>query len=272
MSTDYCAVDPGFVLWAPNPFLNLINYSMRKILSSLTLAIIISHSLFSQTILEAIDAKDYERTEQFIKEGIRINKTDKKGQFPLWRAMWAGDAKIVELLIANGADVKQQLKTREGGVSCMVIAVQEGYADIVKLLVEHGADVNGKEVVGHSPLIIASRNGRTEIAQYLIDNGAVIDYHGGNDQATALEMAASKGHLDIVQMLVDKGADVNHQDKDRDTPIGEAAKAGHMEVVQYLLSKKADPSLKNKDGYNAYDRAYLSGQAKIAALLKKEEM
>ena len=70
-------------------------------------------------------------------------------------------------------------------------------------------------------------------------------------------------------MLVENGANVNHQDKDNDTPLGEATKGGFLDVVQYLLSKGADTSLKNNDGRIAEDIARISGQAKVEALLKE---
>ena len=65
------------------------------------------------------------------------------------------------------------------------------------------------------------------------------------------------------------GANINIQDKEMDFPLSEAAKSGFVEVVNYLLSKGADTSLKNQDGNTAEEIARISGQVKIAEILRQ---
>lgn len=221
----------------------------------------------AQDLYEAVDAKDHAKVESLLKAGAKVNKTNKKNQFPLWIALWNNDVQMVKLLIANGADVNQKFKGKDANINCLEIAAQNGSFEIAKLLVDAGAPFDVKGIKGCTPLRTACRNGRTDIVIYLVDKGADVDSKA-EDMATPLEAAAGKGHLEIVQMLVEKGANVNHQDKEGDTPLGEAAKYGYVEVVKYLLSKGADVSLKNQQGYTAQDLARNAGQAKVEEMLK----
>jgi uncharacterized protein len=242
---------------------------MKKIFLLFILLPLFSLSLYSQSFLEAVEAKNYELVEQQIKAGEKVNKTNKTGQFALWLAVWNGDTKMVDLLLKNGADASQLFKGKEHKSSCISIAAQEGHLEIAKLLGDAGANLDERGFVGHTPLRIACRNGHLELVKYFISKGCDVDSKG-DDLATPLEHAASKGHLDIVKVLVESGADVNIQDRERDFPLGEAAKGGFIDVVSYLISKGADMSLKNQDGNNAQELARLAGQPKIVELIKKK--
>ncbi|MDF2192938.1 ankyrin repeat domain-containing protein [Paraflavitalea sp. CAU 1676] len=242
---------------------------MYKLFVTLAMAIGLSSMTNAQNLLEAVEAKDYVKTEQLLKEGAKVNKANKDGQFALWKAVWNDDEKMVELLLKNNADAKQLFKGKDGSFSCLSIASQEGFLNIAKLLVDAGADPNEKNFRGHSPLRIAARNGRTELVKYFVSKGAEADTRG-DDGATPLEHAAGKGHLDIVTILVEHGANVNNQDNDKDFPLGEAARSGYIDIVNYLLSKGADISLRNKEGQSALDLARISGQAKVEELLKQK--
>lgn len=233
------------------------------------LFILLTTSTFvsAQKLLEAVEAKDYAAVEQYLKDGEKVNKV-KNGQFPLWQAVWKNDTAMVSLLLKYGADANQKFKKKEGDLTLLGVAAQEGSLEVAQLLVNGGADVNEKSFVGHAPIRIAARNGKIDLIKYFLSKGAEVDTEG-DDRATPLEHAASKGHLEIVQLLFEKGADINHQDKDGDFPLGEAAKSGFIDVVKYLLSKGADTTLKNKEGYTAQDMARFAGQGKIELLLKE---
>jgi ankyrin repeat protein len=228
----------------------------------------ISPFVSAQKLVEAVEAKNYEQVEQYLKNGEKVNKPNKKGHFPLWDAVWNSDSKMVELLLNNGANAKQKFKSKDAEIACLEIAAQEGLLDIATLLVNAGADVHEKSAHGHTPLRIAARNGRTDLVKYFLSKGSVVDTRG-DDGATPLEHAASKGHLEIVMILVESGANINIQDKDGDFPLGEAAKYGFIDVVKYLLSKNADTTLKNNAGNTAEELAKFAGQVKVQEVLKQ---
>jgi ankyrin repeat protein len=241
---------------------------MKQALLAFAFQLLLTPLLFSQKLIEAVEAKNYDQVQQHLKNGENVNKTNDQGQFPLWNAVWNEDTKMVALLLKGGADPKQTFKGKEAQSTCLEIAAQEGFLDIVKLLVSAGADIHHRGFRGHTPLRVAARNGRTDLVKYFISKGSEIDSRG-DDGATPLEHAASKGHLDIVKLLVESGANINIQDKEGDFALGEAAKGGFIEVVNYLLVNGADISLKNAEGNNAQQLAKLAGQAKIEELLKQ---
>jgi ankyrin repeat protein len=55
----------------------------------------------------------------------------------LFKASWSGHTKIVELLLAAGADVN--VKTKINGWSVLYIAQSKGHTKIAELLKEYGA-------------------------------------------------------------------------------------------------------------------------------------
>jgi uncharacterized protein len=242
---------------------------MKKIFYTLVLLVSFFPFASAQKFLEAVEAKDYAAVEQFIKDGEKVTKTNKEGQFALWIALWNKDTPMVALLLKNGAEATQKFKGKETKTSCLEIAAQEGLLEIAKLLVDAGADVDERGFRGHTPLRVACRNGHVELVKYFLSKGSEVDSRG-EDGATPLEHAAGKGHLEIVTLLVESGADVNIQDREKDFPLGEAARHGFVDVVNYLLAKGADITLKNQDGHTAQELARLSGQAKIVAILKEK--
>ena len=241
---------------------------MKKILFVILFLVSTSQFVSAQKLIEAVEAKNYEQVEQYLKNGEKVNKPNKTGHFPLWNAVWNNDAKMVALLLNNGANAKQKFKGKKADIACLEIAAQEGHFDIAELLINAGADIHERSFHGHTPLRIAARNGRADLVKYFISKGSVVDTRG-DDGATPLEQAAAKGHLDIVMIMVESGANINIQDKEGDTPLGEAAQNGFIEVVSYLLSKGADTGLKNQAGNTAEERARLAGQAKVQEVLKQ---
>lgn len=73
-----------------------------------------------------------------------------------------GNAKIVELLLRNGANVNHQ---NEIGKAAIHRAVEYDQDEIVDLLLRYGADVNSTDYYGRTPLYMASRNGNQKIVK-----------------------------------------------------------------------------------------------------------
>jgi len=92
---------------------------------------------------------------------------------PIHDAALEGDAELVEILIANGADVD----TRDvNGFTPLHLAIQEGNTEVAKVLIANGADVNARAIgdngSNYSPLYLSIILGRRAVESLLIDNGA----------------------------------------------------------------------------------------------------
>jgi len=116
------------------------------------------------------------------------------GSTPLMRAARAGDAEMMRLLLANGADPK--LTTRDGN-NALLFAAGIGYRDKNTKGTESGA-VEAIKVAVEAGLDLKVENPRGE---------------------TALHGAAGRGSDMIVQLLVDRGAALNTKTKQGFSPV-----------------------------------------------------
>jgi hypothetical protein len=120
----------------------------------------------SHELLDASDKGDIGKVKSLLQSGFNVNsQVDEWKIAPLHAAASNGHKEIVEILIANGANINIVNK-----FNCTPIyfAAALGYTEIVKLLLEKGANTNIKEVQkGETPVDAAKRNGHMEIVNLL---------------------------------------------------------------------------------------------------------
>ena len=118
---------------------------------------------------------------------------------PLGVAACAGNLRIVELLLSEGARL-----VPEDAVEPLEMAAMAGQLDMVRFLLSVGADANGARLRGSS-LTAASRNGRYEVVRVLIEHGAEVNVKPGG--LTPLIWAVMNAHVKVVRVLMQAGAD-----------------------------------------------------------------
>jgi ankyrin repeat protein len=103
-----------------------------------------------------------------------INKVfDFRGDTPLFLAMFTSRPDIIELLLANGADVNYQ---NSYGTSALHIAGNSGPTEIAKLLLQYNATVNARNIRGETPLTLAKKSSYglpDDLIELLLENGAI---------------------------------------------------------------------------------------------------
>ncbi len=162
-----------------------------------------------------------------------------------------GAAAVVERLIGEGANVNMALQSTP-----LHVATDQGDMEIVDLLLANGADVDTPNHSGQVPLFLAIRKGHLEIAWRLIHAGA--EPPATTDSGYTLLMVAVRAEdLQLVRWLLDNGSPVNavRPDGKRVTALMMAADEGDEAAVQLLLEYGADPSIKNDKGKTALDHA-----------------
>jgi len=119
------------------------------------------------SIHEAAGTGNIEAVKQHLAAGTDVNA---KGvaSTPLHMGVIGGHKEIVELLIAEGADVN--VKDDKYGMTPLLNAASGGHKEIAELLIAEGADVNAKVALG-TPLDAANETNHPEIADLLRKHG-----------------------------------------------------------------------------------------------------
>lgn len=111
---------------------------------------------------------------------------------------------LSELLLHRGADIEQPDNCR---LRPLHVAALDGKARIVRLLLDNGADIEANSNAG-TPLHAAADKGHAECISILLDRGAICDRRDSEGK-TALHIAVAQGHLEAVRVLLQRGANVH---------------------------------------------------------------
>jgi ankyrin repeat protein len=241
----------------------------------------------------AFKNKHFELAELLIEHGIDVNlSVNERGDTALHSAVRSSNLRIVELIMAKGADVAVR---NDDGQTALDIAMDLGRRKIVKLLannrssdanihlaaflgdqarvqelIKSGTDINAQDQSGMTPLLRALSGSQVQLAKFLVENGA--DVSMGNKWGQApLIYALWDRDPGMVQWLLDKGADPNTKDN---TPFGYTSlhwsvRMGNQKLIELVLAAGADVNLKGSDGKTALQLAREKGQTEIVELLRK---
>jgi cytohesin len=185
-----------------------------------------------------------------------VNAQDNEGWSPLLKLLdqWADQPKLVELLIARGANVNARLKD---GRTSLMLAARLGKEDRIPLLLAHSANPNLKDSHGRTALMTAITARWEEqslhIAESLITNGADVNALD-SDGHSAATLAAESGFPERVKYLLTHGA------KGDETPLLKTARnnallnasiAHDNIVIRAMLEQGADPNFRSPEGATA---------------------
>lgn len=201
---------------------------------------------------------------------------------PLHHAVCGKQAKVVDALLARGAEVERHsvrlltLASRRNalGIAQTLLAngaiardcrqllydvVDVGAGDWADLLIAHGADPKGVGVRGRTMVEFPAVSDMM-FAKGAVPTGLRVTCNGNN---------GNRGlHPEYAQALLDRGADPNGADDDDDrTPLNVAAKSGFDEYVTVLLAHGADPNIADNRGRTPLSRALETKHWDIAARL-----
>ncbi|OQO08792.1 hypothetical protein B0A48_05682 [Cryoendolithus antarcticus] len=127
----------------------------------------------------------------------------------------------------------------EGEGSALYAASSKGRAKVVEMLLAKGADVNAQGGDYSNALQAASAGGHEKVVDILLAKGADVNAQGG-DYGNALQAALARGHEKVVDILLAKGADVNAQGGRYGNALQAASRGGHEKVAGMLLAKGAE--------------------------------
>jgi hemoglobin len=159
----------------------------------------------------------------------------------LARMIQTGRARLIGFVIDTAESDPSLAPRRFAGNTLLHFAAGAGCLEIVALLLRLGVDPNIQGRGDHTPLYrvaneCASETG-PEVVRALVRAGADVNACGGVTRATALHMAARRGHVEIARALLDSGAAVNARDRKGDTPLQRAINCRKNGVAQLLRDR-----------------------------------
>ena len=157
------------------------------------------------SIFEACAAGEVERAERLLAEDASLATAySHDGWTPLQLAAFFGHAKLVELLLAGGADARAVSKNHNGNTP-LHAALAGNHKIAAGLLIGSGADVNAADAAGWRPLHLASHGGNVELMKQLLAQGADVNAPNAEGK-TAYALAQEKNHREAAALLRRHGA------------------------------------------------------------------
>jgi ankyrin repeat protein len=165
-----------------------------------------------------------------------------KGGTPLFLLAVGKDVReIVELMLAQGQDVRYQNEKGEGAID---YAMSKSMLD---LLIEKGADPEAKDRGGFSALHHAAVNGSTEVVEALLDRKLPVNERSASGD-TPLHVAKD---LKVAELLLAKGASLVVKNRTGRTPYEQAVRSGLPSVAAAIYKKQRQQDLTASAGGKA---------------------
>ncbi len=164
---------------------------------------------------------------------------------PLMRACAIGNVKVIELLLAAGADVnrEQRSPSSDRGTTALMIAASRGYLPIVRMLLDTGADPKKHTRLGANAISQAVPKGNLPVVKELVRSGCPVT-------GKAVILSADTGNLDLLKLLLKEGGDPNfvddgvpHKHLKGETALSIAARNKNIDLAKCLIENRADPNL-----------------------------
>ena len=173
-----------------------------------------------------------------------------------------GNPKCLEIFGSSSGNNLINLNNNNGQTALQV-ASTEGHADSVQVLLENGALMKEQSCNQLSSADLDYAGGNPQEARRLLKEGYILTEH----KFTPLYLASNYGHLEVVKILLKFGANINAKSIDGLTPLIIATIKERLQVVQYLLEQKADPYIGNENNLLALHEAAIQGNLDVVKLL-----
>jgi ankyrin repeat protein len=161
----------------------------------------------------------------------------------LARMVQSGRSGLIRFVIDAVEGEPSLASRRFAGRTLLHFTCGAGCVEVASLLLRMGADPNTQNRGGHTPLYCVANECPSEmgpaIVRMLVRAGADVNACGGVTRATALHMAARRGHTAVIEALLDSGAAIEARDVKGHTPLQRAINCRRHTAVQLLLARGA---------------------------------
>ncbi|XP_067653192.1 ankyrin-3-like [Haliotis asinina] len=168
-----------------------------------------------------------------VKRGADLSVTDEDGDNILHVACRGGNAKIVNyILMQNIVHINSK---GDEDMTPVLIAAYHGNNEAFDVLVKRGADLTVIDEDGDNILHVACRGGNAKIVNYILMQNIVHINSKGDEDMTAVLIAAYDGNNEAFDVLVKRGADLTVIDEDGDNILHVACRGRNVKIVNYIL-------------------------------------
>ena len=188
-------------------------------------------------LIDAVRAGDAAVVQSLLADGISVRTTEVDGTTALHWAAHHDRLAISGLLLDGGSAVDA---ANRYGVTPLALATVNGSTPMITRLLEAGADPNLPNPEGETPLMTAARTGNAAAIDTLLAHGAEVDAVEAWRGQTALMWAAAQNQSGAVDALLAAGADPRARSARGFTPLLFAAREGHVGVLDRLVRAGAD--------------------------------
>lgn len=173
---------------------------------------------------------------------------------------------IVEVLLKHAAPVHTEIPMI--GVTALHVAARSGNKAIVELLVANGADINQPNSQGTAALHLACRYGHVDVVASLLGRDTTMRL-GDGQQNTPFHIASIYGRLETLQLLWEKGPESQMHDRNMysNQPLHLAALNDRSRIIPWLLENGASISEPGSQNKQALHHACAEGAANAAITL-----
>jgi uncharacterized protein len=236
------------------------------------------------TLLMSAAAKGHTAAAAWLlQQGVAVNAASTDGLTALHYANMhtSDDAAMIELLLANGADVHKLAHTQ---ITALDVAVEHGKLECAKVLIAAGTDVNNTNFAGYQTLHTAIMKQHAAVVQLLLEHGAVavlnsvvpIGCSNGAQCCTQATALMTSRNVAITKVLLAAGADVHVTTDAGGTCLHDAARHKYKAPVICLLIKAGvDLHAVNHKGKTAtqiaHDKGYLLTEQLLNRAAQQQE-
>ena len=153
--------------------------------------------------------------------------------YVIWTAAEEGNVEAVKGYLAIGVNVDERDESYGG--TPLHFAAYSG-SEVVELLIANGADVNAKNQADATPLDKAIEKNWDETAALLRMHGGKTAEKLPQAPDISIHEAVAEGNIEAVKQHLAAGTDVNAKDRHKNTPLHAAAAWGQKEIAELPVS------------------------------------
>ncbi len=180
---------------------------LKSLIGLVALSVVACAAVTDTRLADAAMQGDKDIFRSLVKQKVDVNTAQGDGSTALHWAVYRDDLDMVRALLAAGANVNAA--TREGAITPLFMACQNGNAAIISELLKAGAPVNGAKANGTTPLMLAAASGSADAVKVLLDHGADVKVKETVHGQSALMFAAALNRAAVIRLLMAHGAEPN---------------------------------------------------------------